>query len=174
MRRVFHLSAVFSMLGILAFGGGTAVLPQMQEVTIHTYHWLTDGQFRSIYSLGQVAPGPNTLMVLIIGYRMAGALGALAVGLAFFVPDCVIALLANRLWIHLRGSPWRLAVQRGMAPVAIGLMTSGTYAMARISIFGPVTSGIAIVVFLLLMWRHQNPAVLVLVAGLAHLLLRPP
>jgi hypothetical protein len=53
-------------------------------------------------------------------------------------------------------------------------MTSGTYAMARISIFGPVTSGIAIVVFLLLMWRHQNPAVLVLVAGLAHLLLRPP
>jgi chromate transport protein ChrA len=47
MRRVFHLSAVFSMLGILAFGGGTAVLPQMQEATIHTYHWLTDGQFRA-------------------------------------------------------------------------------------------------------------------------------
>jgi chromate transporter len=120
---------------------------------------------------GYYAYGPYGVT---LGYRMAGALGALAVGLAFFVPDCVIALLANRLWIHFRGSPWRLAVQRGMAPVAIGLMTSGTYAMARISIFGPVTSGIAIVVFLLLMWRHQNPAVLVLVAGLAHLLLRPP
>jgi len=46
-------------------------------------------------------------------------------GWAFFVPDCVIALLANRLCIHFRGSPWRLAAQRGMAPVAIVLMTSG-------------------------------------------------
>jgi chromate transporter len=173
MRRLFHLSAVFTMLGLLAFGGGTAVLPQMQKATVETYGWLTDPQFRSIYSLSQVSPGPNMLMVLLIGYKLAGAVGAVVVGLSFFIPDCVLGVLVNRLWIHFEGSPWQLAVQRGVGPVAIGLMISGTYAIARISTTNEVTMGIAVVVFALLMWRHMNPAVLVLVGGLAYLLMTP-
>ena len=172
--KILNLLWVFALLSLVAVGGGTAVLPEMRRILVGHFHWLSDKQFREIYSIGQIAPGPNMLMVLVIGYRLAGALGAVVVGLAFFIPDCFITFFVNRVWKRFEGSPWRTAIQRGMAPVAIGLMTSGTYAMARISIFGPVTSGIAIVVFLLLMWRHQNPAVLVLVAGLAHLLLRPP
>ncbi len=72
MTRLIHLFLVFSLLSVLAVGGGTAVLPEMQHMTVHTFHWLTDAQFRNIYSLGQVAPGPNMLMVLVIGYRLAG------------------------------------------------------------------------------------------------------
>jgi chromate transporter len=173
MKRLLNLSAVFAMLGLLAFGGGTAVLPQMQRATVETHRWLTDPQFRSIYGLGQVVPGPNMLMVLLIGYKLAGALGAIAVGLAFFIPDCVIALLANRLFVHFHGTPWQLAVERGLGPVAIGLMISGTYAIARLSLTNPYTVGIAVVVFALLMWRHVNPAVLVLVGGLAYLMMVP-
>ncbi len=161
------------MLGVLAFGGGMAVLPEMQHVTVESYKWLTDSQFRSIYSLGQVAPGPNMLMVLLIGYRMAGAAGAIAVGIAFFLPDCMIAILANRLWRRFHGSPWQLSVQRGIAPIAIGLMISGTYAIARLSTTSPFTIGIALVVFGLLMWRHMNAAVLVMVGGLSYLLVMP-
>ncbi|HEY6421402.1 MAG TPA: chromate transporter [Candidatus Binataceae bacterium] len=172
-RRLFHLSAVFTMLGLLAFGGGTAVLPEMQYVTVHTYKWLTDPQFRSIYSLGQISPGPNMLMVLLIGYRLSGAAGAIAVGLAFFIPDCVIALLANRLWAHFHDTPWQRAVQRGLAPIAIGLMVSGTWAIARLSIINAFTLAEAVMVFAILMWRHVNPAVLVIVGGLAYALLGP-
>jgi chromate transporter len=173
MQRLVNLSAVFAMLGLLAFGGGTAVLPQMQQATVETHRWLTDPQFRSIYSLGQVVPGPNMLMVLLIGYKLAGALGAVVVGLAFFIPDCAIALLANRLFVHFHGKPWQLAVERGLGPVAIGLMISGTYAIARLSTTNPVSIGIAVVVFALLMWRHINPAVLVMVGGFAYLLMMP-
>ncbi len=173
LNRLFHLSAVFTMMGLLAFGGGTAVLPEMQHVTVHTYQWLSDAQFRSIYSLGQISPGPNMLMVLLIGYRLSGAVGAIVVGLAFFVPDCIIAVLVNRLWHHFHDSPWQRAIQRGMGPVAIGLMISGTYAIARLSIINLFTLGIALVVFAILMWRHVNPAVLVMVGGFAYLLLVP-
>ena len=59
MTRLIHLFLVFSLLSVLAVGGGTAVLPEMQHMTVHTFHWLTDAQFRNIYSLGQVAPGPT-------------------------------------------------------------------------------------------------------------------
>lgn len=171
MAKLLNLSWVFMLLAILAVGGGTAVLPEMQQMTVNHFHWITDAQFRDIYSLGQVAPGPNMLMVLLIGYRMAGALGALVVGVAFFLPDCILTLVANRLWEHLEGSPWRAAVQHGMAPVAIGLMASGTYAIARISIFNATSLLIALAVFGLLLWRHINPALLVAAGGIAYLII---
>jgi chromate transporter len=175
MTRVIHLFLVFALLGVLAMGGGTAVLPEMQHMTVHTFGWLTDKQFRDIYSLGQVAPGPNMLMVLVIGYRMAGALGALAVGIGFFVPDCILTLVVNRWWEHLQ-SPWRVSVQRGMAPVAIGLMLSGTWAIARLAVFGAITinfeaMALALAVFAILLWRHVNPGVLVVVGGVIYLFL---
>lgn len=171
------LGLVFMMLSVLAVGGGTAVLPEMQHATVHWFK-LTDKQFRDIYSIGQVAPGPNMLMVLLIGYRLAGALGAAVVGVAFFLPDCALTLAANRLWIHFSGSPWRQSVQQGLAPVAIGLMFAGTWAIARLSLVH-VSDGsldfaaiaIATVVTAVLLWRHINPGILVLVGGTAYLLL---
>ena len=111
------------------------------------------------------------LMVLLIGQKMAGAMGALVVGLAFFLPDCILTLVANRLWVHFKDSPWRAAVQHGMAPVAIGLMLAGTYAIARLSIFNLTSMLIAATIFALLLWRHINPALLVLAGGMTYVLL---
>jgi chromate transporter len=175
--QLLKLGLVFMMLSVLAVGGGTAVLPEMQHATVHWFN-LTNKQFRDIYSIGQVAPGPNMLMVLLIGYRLAGALGALVVGVAFFLPDCALTLAANRLWIHFSGSPWRQSVQQGLAPVAIGLMFAGTWAIARLSLVHMsdgsldfVAIGIAIAVTAILLWRHINPGVVVLVGGTAYMLL---
>jgi len=180
--KLFTLFWVFALLGILAIGGGTAVLPEMQHMTVHEFHWVTDKQFRDIYSIGQVAPGPNMLMVMLIGYRLAGALGALVVGVAFFLPDCILTLFANRLWVHFAASPWRKAVQRGMAPIAIGLMMAGTYAIGRLAVksyntgveLNWVALAIALTVFGLLLWRHVNPALVIIVGGVVYMLATSP
>ena len=171
MAKLINLVWVFALLSILAVGGGTAVLPEIDRQAVQHFHWVTAGEFRDMYSLGQVAPGPNMTMVLLIGYKVLGALGALAVGMAFFLPDCVMTLVVHRQWDRLKNSPWRTAVQHGMAPVAIGLMTAGTYDVARLSIFNVTSLLIAMTVFILLLWRHINPAVLVLSGGLAYMLL---
>ncbi|MGH8012294.1 MAG: chromate transporter [Candidatus Binataceae bacterium] len=168
--KLLNLTWVFALLSILAVGGGTAVLPQMQYMTVHQFHWITDSQFRDVYSLGQVAPGPNMLMVMLIGYRLAGALGAAVVGVAFFLPDCILTFFANRLWQRFEGSPWRTAIQRGMAPVAIGLMLSGTWAIARLSVFNAVGAVIAAVTLGVLLWRHVNPVLMISAGGLIYLI----
>ncbi len=161
---------MFGLLSIVAVGGGTAVLPEMERLVVTQFHWMGDQQFRDIYSLGQVAPGPNMLMVMVIGYRLAGPAGAAVVGLAFFLPDCILTFFANRLWYRLSESRWRPALQRGLAPVAIGLMLSGTYALARLSIANLMGLAIAIVTFGILSWRRVNPLLLISAGGLAYLL----
>src|SRR5258708_35550204 len=103
MTRLIHLFLVFSLLSVLAVGGGTAVLPEMQHMTVHTFHWLTDAQFRNIYSLGQVAPGPNMLMVLVIGYKLAGWGGVVAGGIGVFRPVWISTVCAYRWRVCLDG-----------------------------------------------------------------------
>jgi len=109
------------------------------------------------------------LMVMVIGYRQAGLLGAAVVGLSFFLPDCILTFFANRLWARFSGSPWRAAVQRALAPVAIGLMLSGTYTIARLSILNAMGAAIAAVTMAILLWRHVNPTLLISAAGIAYI-----
>ncbi|SHO67081.1 chromate transporter [Pseudoxanthobacter soli DSM 19599] len=169
----WSLLGVFSLLSILAIGGGTAVLPEMKTLTIEAHHWLTDDQFRNIYSLGQLAPGPNMLMVIVIGYHVAGFTGALIAFVGFFGPAGFIALATNRLWGRFEGSPWRLSVQRAMAPIVVGLMASGTIAVARTATTEVITVIFAAVVFAVMFLRKINPALLILAgAGAGVLLLR--
>lgn len=168
--KLIQLAWVFALLSVMAVGGGTAVLPEMKRTTVNYYHWVTADQFRDIYSLGQVAPGPNMLMVMLIGYRLAGAAGAAVVALAFFLPDCVLTLFANRMWLRYEDSPWRKAIQQGMAPVSIGLMLSGTYSIARLSVFNTAGAVIALVTMGVLLWRHVNPVIMIGAGGLIYLL----
>jgi chromate transporter len=166
--KLLNLAWVFALLSILAVGGGTAILPDMQHMTVTQFHWITDKQFRDIYSIGQVAPGPNMLMVLLIGYKISGWAGALVVAVSFFLPDCILTLFVNRVWIHFAASPWRKSIQRGMAPVAIGLMAAGTFAIIKLAVFTVAGAGIALAVFGILMWRHVNPALLITAGGIIY------
>lgn len=167
--KLLHLLGVFSLLSILAIGGGTAVLPEMKAMVVEQQGWLSDDQFRDIYAIGQLAPGPNMLMVIAIGYRVAGFLGAFVAFAAFFAPACIIAVVTSRVWDHFSGSPWRLAIQRGMAPIVIGLMLAGTIAIARTAIVGKdsqICLAFAAVVFIALYFgKKMNPALLILAGG---------
>ena len=161
---IWSILAVFSLLSILAIGGGTAVLPEMKMETINNHHWLTVDQFRDVYSIGQIAPGPNMLMVILIGYKVAGIIGGLVAFCAFFFPCCIIAWITSKIWDKFEANPWRLSVQRGLAPLVIGLMISGIIAIVRTTITGWETILLAIIVFVALYFggKRVNPALLIL------------
>lgn len=172
MNENLSVLAVFSLLSVLAVGGGAAVLPETKTLVIDNHHWLTEDQFRDIYGLGQVVPGPNMLMVMVIGYHVTGFLGAILAFLGFFVPAGVISWGASRMWDHFEGSRWRAALQRGLAPLVVGLMAAGTISIARTAIDGATTIAIAIAVFAGVYFvKRINPAFFVLGGGVVGLAL---
>jgi chromate transporter len=81
----------------------------------------------------------------------------------------MLTLFANRMWLRYSESPWRRAIQRAMAPISIGLMLSGTYAIARLSIHNVMSFAIAAATLSVLMWRRVNPLLLISVGGVAYL-----
>lgn len=167
MKQMISLIGVFSYLSLLTIGGGMAAYPEMKTVTVDIFHWLTADQLVRLYSLGQMAPGPNMMMIAGIGEWVAGPLGALVVTLAFFLPTGLLTLYVGRVWEHLAGWPWRASIQRALAAVSIGLLLAGVIAVGKAAITGWAGAAIAVAVFGVLMATHMNPLPLMALAGVA-------
>jgi chromate transporter len=162
MNQLPALLRVFAYLSLLTVGGGMAAFPEMKILTVEVHKWLTFPQLIHLYSVGQMAPGPNMMMIVCIGQWAGGILGAVAALLAFFGPTAVLAFIIARLWKKLEKWPWRTSIQQGLAPVSIGLLLAGCFTMAKGAIFGVETAAIAVGVLMILLQCKINPALLVL------------
>ena len=161
MNQIPALVRVFAYLSILTVGGGMAAFPEMKILTVEAHEWLTFPQLIHLYSVGQMAPGPNMMMILVIGQWVGGMLGAVAVLVAFFGPTALLTFVVARLWKKIEKWPWRTSIQQGLAPVSIGLLLAGCFTMAKGAISGVETAAIAVGVLLILQQCKVNPALLV-------------
>ncbi len=162
MDQIPAIARVFAYLSLLTIGGGMAAFPEMKSLTTDVHHWLTYPQLIHIYSVGQMSPGPNMMMVATIGERVAGIPGALVAAFAFFVPTGILTLLVGGVWKRLENWPWRASIQKGLAPVAIGLAVAGLITFGKTAVTGWVTLAIGLIVFAASMRTRLNPAVLIL------------
>lgn len=169
MSRLPALIGVFAYLSLLTMGGGMAAFPELKVLTVDVHRWLTFPQLIHLYSVGQMAPGPNMMMVASIGEWVAGVPGSVAVLLAFFLPTALLTFGVGRLWIRLETWPWRASIQLGLAPVSIGLILAGCLTIAEGAVTGWLAVVIMIAVFAVLLRTRINPALLVLGGALISL-----
>lgn len=131
MSLVFELFREFAILSFVAFGGATALLPEMHRVVVEQHQWLDDTTFTHLYAIAQAAPGPNVLVVTLIGWKVAGLAGALAATLAMCLPMSVLIYLLIDRWESFAGKRWQRAISIGVAPLAVGLVFSGATLIAQ-------------------------------------------
>ena len=112
----------FGLMSLFAVGGANSVIPEMHRVAVEVHHWMTDKQFADVFAISQLSPGPNVLIVTLIGYSVAGIFGALAATLAMCGPTAVLAYYVSRLLARSGGSPWPALIQAALFPLSIGLM----------------------------------------------------
>lgn len=130
MSVLVDMALYFSVLSLVSVGGLPAVLPELQRYVVDVRGWLTAGDFIQLYAIGQAAPGPNMLIVSLIGWKIAGLPGALVALGALCGPAGVIAYGVADVWERFKGSRWRIAIQRAMVPVVVGFVVSGGYVLA--------------------------------------------
>lgn len=166
LKEIPALVLVFFYLSFLTVGGGMAAYPEMQSLVVDVHHWLTEEELIHFYSVGQLAPGPNMMMVAAIGEKVAGPLASLLVVVAFFLPTAVMTFVVGKLWKRAERWPWRESIRRGLAPVSVGLILSGCISMAKVALSGPLSVVVSVAVFGILLKSKINPAFLIL-AGAA-------
>lgn len=139
MKTMLSLLGLFGSLSLMSIGGGNTVLPEMHMRAVNGYHWLTGGQFADIFSISQAAPGPSILIVSLVGYaaglQSAGVLGGLLGGVlatvAMILPAALLMYLVTLSWKRAQKSKWRVAVEKGFAPLTVGLILATSLVMSR-------------------------------------------
>jgi chromate transporter len=121
------LAADFSLLSLLAVGGATSVLPEMHRSVVEVHRWMSGAQFAELFALAQAAPGPNILVVSLIGWQVAGVSGAAVATAAMCGPSCMLTFAVSRIWQRSREARWQRVVQDGLVPVTVGLLLAGGY-----------------------------------------------
>src|SRR6185295_19035876 len=162
----WQLIAIFVPLSLLSLGGGQAVIADIDKQVVDVRGWLTQPEFVDLFAISRAAPGPGSLLSALIGWRVAGMAGAIVASLAFFVPSSLIAYVAVRIWDRHGGTVWQGALQRGLAPIATGLILAGAFTVLRpssgaISLWAIVAAAAAIFI----LYRRLNPLPILLAAG---------
>ena len=128
---VWSLIVTFGLMSLFAVGGANAAIPEMHRIAVDVQHWMTDREFADIYAISQLSPGPNVLIVTLIGYSVAGITGALAATLAMCVPTAALAYFVSRWLGRSRQSQWPSMIQTSLVPVSIGLMAASALIVAQ-------------------------------------------
>ena len=153
-----------ALLAMVAFGGASALLPELHRLVVEQRQWMDERTFAQLFAIAQAAPGPNLLVFSLIGWQVAGVAGAVAATLGFCLPMSLVIFVLFRHWERFRDAPWRAAIQTGVAPLAVGLVAaSGWFIGAAIGF--SVGTVLAIVVTVGLMLSRDWHPLWYIVAG---------
>ena len=162
---LINLAVHFALLSLFAIGGANAAIPEMHRIAVDVQHWMTDRQFADMFAISQVSPGPNVIIVTLIGYHVAGLTGALVATAAMTGPTCLFAFWIARVWDRFKDARWRIAIQAGLVPVSLGLMAASAFVIAGTADHSLLAAAVTAATALVAYFTRLNPLWLFAVAG---------
>lgn len=163
---VWTLVSTFALMSLFAVGGANAAIPEIQRIAVDVHHWMSAKQFADIYALSQLSPGPNVLIVTLIGYTVAGVVGALAATFAMCVPTAVLAYYVSGFLARKRAARWPATIQAALVPLSIGLMGASALILAQTTDRSMGASLITAVAAVLAFATRLNPLWMFLAGGI--------
>lgn len=142
---IWKVLLFFASLSLLALGGGSAIVPELQRQAVLEQHWLSDRQFVDFYALTQVTPGPSMMVVALVGFQAAGTPGALAAVVGMFGPSSLLVFTVRTTWNRLRASRWQRTMERTTRPFAVGTMLASATLVAQSTNHRPLDWGLTLV-----------------------------
>ena len=162
---IWALVSTFGLMSLFAVGGAAAAVPEMHRIAVDVHHWMTDKQFADAFAISQLSPGPNVLIVTLIGYVVAGIPGALAATLAMCLPTALLAYYVSRLLSLPSQSRWPALIQAALVPLSIGLMAASALILAQSTSRTAVSALLMAVVAVLASVSRVSPLWLLLAGG---------
>jgi chromate transporter len=162
---LWSLFTLFASLSLLAVGGANAAIPEIHRVAVQTMGWMSDKQFADMFAIAQMSPGPNVIIVALIGFHVAGLAGAGVAIAAMCGPTCVLAYFVTRTWERFKDARWRIALQAGLVPVSLGLIGASAYVLARAADHNAYAVLITVVTAAVAFFTRVNPLWIFMAAG---------
>jgi chromate transporter len=168
---LLQLVVVLAPLSLAAIGGATGIYAPLQHQAVEVRGWLTAREFLDLFAIARLMPGPSSLLATLIGWKVAGLVGAFVATLALYLPSSLLCYGVAQVWDRHRGKSWHTALEGGLAPVGAGLVFAGIWALLRLGEAGPLSYAIVVAVAGLLTWRPRLHPFLLLFGSAAVVLI---
>ena len=127
---LWRLLRIWLGIGAQSFGGGSATLYLIRRAAVERHGWLTDEEFARYWGICQIAPGINILgLVILIGWRVAGALGVAMALSGLLLPSAAITVALTAVYSNIKQASVVRAALSGVVPATVGLGLLLTYSM---------------------------------------------
>lgn len=91
MHTLLELFFTFMKIGLFTFGGGLAMLSQIEEECVGKRHWITHEDVMDVTVIAESTPGPVAInCATFVGFQQAGVLGAIVATVGVVIPSFVI------------------------------------------------------------------------------------
>jgi chromate transporter len=148
---------LFGGLSLVSVGGAPSILPELHRQVVEIHGWISDRQFANSFALAQTAPGPNIMIVSLIGWHVAGVLGLVVATMAVIAPSSALAWVSGRLYHRFAHADWFPAFKAGLPPVVLGLLAASGVVTGRAAVHSAVGFGVAAAAALFSAFARRNP-----------------
>jgi len=159
------LLVVLAPLSIASIGGATAIYAPLQYEAVDVRQWVTGAQFLDMFAMSRFIPGPSSILGALIGFKIAGILGALVAMIALYLPSSALCYAVGAVWDKHRGKPWHTALEQGLAPIAAGLIMAGVLSLYRITGGDVLTGAVILAAAAALTWKRKLHPFILLAGG---------
>lgn len=137
MSLYLKLFLTFLQIGVLAFGGGYAVLPLIQSIVVENEGWLTMAEMTDVVSISQMTPGPIAInSATFVGTKIAGLPGSIIATAGVVLPQFILLMIIAQFIFSGKKISVLDKMLKGLKPGVVGLI-----AIAAISMFISATFG---------------------------------
>jgi chromate transporter len=162
-----QLSLSFMKIGPLAFGGGFAMIPLIQQEVVVRLGWMSTREFMDGIAMGQVTPGPIVITASFVGYRVGGLVGAVVSTVAVFYPSFLVLVGLIHHFERLRRLDVVQWAIQGVLAAFMGLLVFTVWQFARASLTDWQSWTLAVSAFTALRLRARLPVIVGIAAALS-------
>jgi chromate transporter len=115
--RKFYLKLFLSTfyLSAFTFGGGYVIVPLMRKKFVNEYKWIGEEEMIDLIAIAQSSPGAIAInSSIIIGYKLAGVIGALCTLIGTILPPLIIISIVSLFYIAFRDNAIVNGAMKGM------------------------------------------------------------
>jgi chromate transporter len=152
-----ELARTFATLSLVSIGGINVLLPEIRRQVVDVHGWMTDAVFAHTFAIASAAPGPNVIVVSLIGWQVAGWPGLLVATLAIMIPSCTLAFFAARVLARWSDSRAVAVIKDALVPLGLGLMLASGVSMVRTVDHDALTVAISVATAVFVLTSRRNP-----------------
>lgn len=166
VKMIWRIFYTFFFISPATFGGGYAMIPLLEKVIIERNQWMKKEDITDVLAVAQTVPGSIAVnAATFIGYRLAGAIGAVAATLGMITPTFIIILVLASLFLEFQHYPVVQAAFLGIRPAIVALIFFAAVKTGKTAITDKTTAAAAVATVIILLFTPVHPMFVILIGA---------